>query len=88
MSRSPENKTNNSSFVNIVIGTISECLDSDCNGWLVDSIIGKYWVQCLDSKHNTSDKKVKMCGKGCEPSTHSTSHNNQSSQKENLRHDD
>jgi hypothetical protein len=41
-----------------VIGAINACVDPDCTGWLVDSFLGKYWIECLDARHNR-DKKEK-----------------------------
>ena len=35
-----------------IIGETAACVDSSCKGWLVDSFSGRYWIKCLDSKHN------------------------------------
>jgi len=38
-----------------IIGRTTRCVDSSCKGWLVDSFLGKkYWIQCIDPKHNTN----------------------------------
>ncbi|HEY9388006.1 MAG TPA: hypothetical protein VIP70_13275 [Nitrososphaeraceae archaeon] len=47
----------------IIIGKTTICIDPDCRGWLVDSFSGKYWIKCLDPKHNnlnTKEKKHQM----------------------------
>lgn len=42
-----------------VVGTLYTCLDSNCTGWIVDTIIGKYWIKCMDAKHNNQQDKGK-----------------------------
>jgi hypothetical protein len=41
-----------------VIGQISSCVDSSCQGWLVDSFLGKYWIRCKDAKHIENKSKA------------------------------
>ena len=41
-----------------IIGETTRCIDPSCNGWIVDSFSGKYWIKCIDPKHN----KVKAVG--------------------------
>jgi hypothetical protein len=41
-----------------IIGKTTRCIDPSCNGWIVDSFSGKYWIKCIDPKHN----KVKAVG--------------------------
>lgn len=47
----------------IVIGKINECVDPECQGWLIDSVLGKYIVKCLDPRHSATKKQVEMGGK-------------------------
>ena len=35
----------------VIIGNTTRCIDSACKGWLVDTILNKYWIRCLDPKH-------------------------------------
>jgi hypothetical protein len=39
-----------------IIGKTTKCVDAGCNGWLVDSFLGKYWIRCLDTKHNIGEE--------------------------------
>jgi hypothetical protein len=41
-----------------VIGETTRCMHQSCNGWIVDSFSGKYWIKCVDPKHN----KIKAVG--------------------------
>jgi hypothetical protein len=36
----------------VVIGKTTSCYDPSCNGWLVDSFSGKYFIRCTDPKHD------------------------------------
>jgi hypothetical protein len=45
-----------------IIGTTTACVHPDCQGWLVDSILGRYFVECLDPKHNVTKKQVENGG--------------------------
>jgi hypothetical protein len=47
---------NSSDKTRLTIGSTSRCIDSNCTGWYVDSFAGKYWIQCLDSKHNVNER--------------------------------
>lgn len=40
-----------------IVGETSMCIDSNCTGWLVDSILGIYWIRCKDPCHNGGAKK-------------------------------
>ena len=50
-------KNNNNNSTNI-IGQITTCVHPDCQGWLVDSFSGKYWIRCLDPKHNNNHRQI------------------------------
>ena len=50
------NKIEYKSEGRFVIGHISNCVDTSCEGWLVDSFSGKYWIKCEDPKHIPSMK--------------------------------
>ena len=56
----------------IVIGQTTSCFDLSCNGWLVDSFSGKYFIKCEDPKHENSRGRVEE-GKAASRSTTSTS---------------
>ena len=56
----------------VVIGKTTSCFDPGCNGWLVDSFSGKYFVKCEDPKHENSRERVED-GKAASRSTTSTS---------------
>ncbi len=75
-SRNISNSTNQESIDNnrIVLGRITECVDPECQGWLVDSVLGKYIVECLDPRHNVTKKQVEKGGQSIIPTkgTHTT----------------
>ena len=35
-----------------IIGEVTKCLLPLCHGWLVDTFSGKYWIRCLDPRHD------------------------------------
>jgi hypothetical protein len=39
-----------------IIGKTTKCVDTGCNGWLVDSFLEKYWIRCLDTRHNNGEE--------------------------------
>ncbi|MGA9843906.1 MAG: hypothetical protein WBQ25_16500 [Nitrososphaeraceae archaeon] len=41
-----------------IIGEVSKCLLPLCQGWLVDTFSGKYWIRCLDPKHNNNQRQI------------------------------
>ncbi len=51
-----ETNANSSDKTRLTIGNTSRCIDSSCTGWYIDSFVGKYWIQCLDSKHNVNER--------------------------------
>jgi hypothetical protein len=50
---------NEHSKTRVVVGTIPTCIDLECTGWIVDTIIGKYWIKCMDAKHTNQQDKSK-----------------------------
>jgi len=56
-----------------IVGEISTCVDSTCEGWLVDSFLGKYWIRCKDPRHienkNSGSKGDKTIEPGKIPDT-------------------
>jgi hypothetical protein len=45
----PENQTK---VNHKIIGEVPKCLLPLCQGWLVDTFSEKYWIRCLDPRHN------------------------------------
>ena len=53
----PENQTK---VNHEIIGEVQKCLLPLCQGWLVDTFSGKYWIRCLDPKHNTKQRQIEI----------------------------
>jgi hypothetical protein len=56
----------------IIMGEISRCIDPSCNGWYVDSFLGKYWIKCLDPSHHNQGQKNGEKEEGNHPTTQLT----------------
>jgi len=41
-----------------IIGEVSKCLLPLCHGWLVDTFSEKYWIRCLDPKHDNNHRQI------------------------------
>ncbi|HEY7082504.1 MAG TPA: hypothetical protein VH500_22675 [Nitrososphaeraceae archaeon] len=42
-----------------IVGTLYSCIDSNCSGWIVDTLTGKYWIKCMDARHDNQQDKSK-----------------------------
>jgi hypothetical protein len=41
-----------------IVASVSKCVTPDCRGWLTDVFAGKYWVRCLDPKHDNNHRQL------------------------------
>jgi hypothetical protein len=49
-------------FERNLIAVVNKCVSQSCEGWLVDSILGKYFIPCLDPRPNMTKKQVENVG--------------------------
>jgi len=43
-----------------IVGTLYSCIDSNCSGWIVDTLTGKHWIKCVDARHNNQQDKSEV----------------------------
>ena len=56
----PRIENHNSNNFREVVAHVDRCIDQRCSGYLVDSISGKYWVKCLDPRHNVEKEQPRQ----------------------------
>ena len=53
----PENQTKGSIKI---IGEVPKSLLPLCQGWLVDTFSEKYWIRCIDPRHNDNQRQIEI----------------------------